>query len=228
MFWWKLLDEFMNAPWRVEESPLTHLPVRQGEWNGVLPNGWKVAWMKCFRFLYTWKVCVSTLHPIHRSPSLSSVFLSCHPERSEGSRGHKAMNDTVDAHEILRRKAPPDEKIENCHIESHTHLQRNPRRLKISMFLLQMHWNPSATSVTVLLHFTISRCRWSATIARWFIVWYAFVAVLQWLLQMFWCKWRNRPFHRRVNRVKGSGAKLYVYAYIRVRVIILRCSINLP
>ena len=25
----KLFDEFMNAPWRVEESPLTHLDVRQ-------------------------------------------------------------------------------------------------------------------------------------------------------------------------------------------------------
>ena len=48
------------------------------------------------------------------------------------------MNDKVDAYEILRRKAPLDDKIENCHIESHTHLQRKTRRLKISMFLLQM------------------------------------------------------------------------------------------
>ena len=64
---------------------------------------------------------------------------------------------------------------------------------------------------------TIAGCRWSATIARWFIVWYAFVAVLQWLLQMFWCKWRNRPFHRRVNRVKGPWSMLYVYAYTRAR-----------
>ena len=64
--------------------------------------------------------------------------MSCHPERSEGSRGHKAMNNKVDVHEILRRKAPLDDKIENCHIESHTHLQRNFIRLKISAFLLQM------------------------------------------------------------------------------------------
>ena len=64
--------------------------------------------------------------------------MSCHPERSEGSRGHKAMNNKVDVREILRRKAPLDDKIENCHIESHTHLQRKIRRLKISMFLLQM------------------------------------------------------------------------------------------
>ena len=105
----------------------------------------------------------------------------------------------------------------SCHIESHTHLQRKPRHLKISAFLFQMRWNPPATSVTVVWQMTIVRCRWSATIVRWFIVWYAFVAVLQWLLQMFWCKWRNRPFHRRMNRVKGSGAKLYVYAYIRTR-----------
>mgnify|MGYP003489669635 CR=1 FL=1 len=48
------------------------------------------------------------------------------------------MNDKVDAHEILRRKAPPDDRIENCHIESHTHLQLELTRLKISMFLLQM------------------------------------------------------------------------------------------
>ena len=48
------------------------------------------------------------------------------------------MNNKVYAHEILRRKAPLDDKIENCHIESHTYLQRNPRRLKISAFLLQM------------------------------------------------------------------------------------------
>lgn len=91
-----------------------------------------------FPFPIYMEVYVSTLHPIHRSPSLSSVFLSCHQERSEGSREHKAMNDKVGAHEILRRKAPLDDRIENCHIESHTHLQQNPRRLKISMFLLQM------------------------------------------------------------------------------------------
>ena len=29
MFSRKLFDEFMNAPWRVEESPLTLLEVRQ-------------------------------------------------------------------------------------------------------------------------------------------------------------------------------------------------------
>ena len=34
---------------------------------------------------------------------------------------------------------------------------------------------------------------------------------------MFWCKWRNRPFHRRVNRVKGPWSMLYVYAYTRAR-----------
>ena len=39
----KLFDEFMNAPWRVEEFPLTRLSVCQGEWNGVLSP------------LYTWK-----------------------------------------------------------------------------------------------------------------------------------------------------------------------------
>ena len=48
------------------------------------------------------------------------------------------MNDKVDAHEILRRKAPLDDKIEICHIESHTHLQRNSIHMKISAFLLQM------------------------------------------------------------------------------------------
>ena len=64
---------------------------------------------------------------------------------------------------------------------------------------------------------SVARCRWSATIARWYIVWYAFVAVLQWLLQMFCCKWRNRPFHRRVNRVKDPWSMLYVYAYTRAR-----------
>ena len=148
---------------------------------------------------------------------VNTVFLSCHPERSEGARGHKAMNNKVYAHEILRRKAPLDDKIENFHIESHTHLQRNSMHLKISAFLWRMRWNPSATSVTVEWRMTIARCRWSATIVRWFIVWYAFVAVLQWLLQMFWCKWRNRPFHRRVNSVKGSWIMLYVYAYTRAR-----------
>ena len=34
---------------------------------------------------------------------------------------------------------------------------------------------------------------------------------------MFCCKWRNRPFHRRVNRVKGPWSMLYVYAYTRAR-----------
>ena len=64
--------------------------------------------------------------------------MSCHPERSEGSRGHKAMNNKVDVREILRRKAPLDDKIENFQIESHTHLQRNSIHMKISAFLLQM------------------------------------------------------------------------------------------
>ena len=64
---------------------------------------------------------------------------------------------------------------------------------------------------------SVARCRWSATIVRWFIVWYAFVAGLQGFLQMFCCKWRNRPFHRRVNRVKGPWSMLYVYAYTRAR-----------
>ena len=72
------------------------------------------------------------------SRHVNTVFLSCHPERSEGSREHKVMNDHVDAYEILRRKAPLDDKIENCHIESHTHLQRKPMHMKISAFLLQM------------------------------------------------------------------------------------------
>ena len=147
----------------------------------------------------------------------NTVTLFCHPERSEGSHGHKAMNNKVYAHEILRRKAPLDDKIENFHIESHTHLQRNSIHLKISAFLWRMCWKPSATSVTVVWQMTIARCRWFATIARWFIVWYAFVAVLQWLLQMFWSKWRNRPFHRRVNRVKCSWSMLYVYAHTRAR-----------
>ena len=66
------------------------------------------------------------------------MFSSCHPERSEGSREHKAMNNKVDVREILRRKAPLDDKIENCHIESHTHLQRKAVHLKISAFQLQM------------------------------------------------------------------------------------------
>ena len=48
------------------------------------------------------------------------------------------MNNKVDVHEILRRKAPLDDKIENFHIESHTHLQRKSVHLKISAFLLQM------------------------------------------------------------------------------------------
>ena len=48
------------------------------------------------------------------------------------------MNNKVYAHEILRRKAPLDDKIENFHIESHTYLQRNSMHLKISAFLLQM------------------------------------------------------------------------------------------
>ena len=151
------------------------------------------------------------------SRHVNTVYLSCHPGRSEGSRGHKAMNNKVDVHEILRRKAPLDDKIENFHIESHAHLQRKSIRMKISSFLWRMCWNPSATSVTVVWQMTIARCRWSATIVRWFHVWYAFVAVLQWLLQMFWCKWRNRPFHRRVNRVKGPWSMLYVYAYARAR-----------
>ena len=65
MFSWKLLDEFMNAPWRVEEFPLTRLHVRQGEWNGVLENGW-IGWFdEMFPFPIYMKVCVSTLHPIH-------------------------------------------------------------------------------------------------------------------------------------------------------------------
>ena len=48
------------------------------------------------------------------------------------------MNNKVYAHEILRRKAPLDDKIENCHIELHTHLQQKSVHLKISAFLLQM------------------------------------------------------------------------------------------
>ena len=105
----------------------------------------------------------------------------------------------------------------SCHPKSHTHLQRKSVHLKISAFLCRMCWKPSATSVTVVWQMTIARCRWSATKVHWFLVWYAFVAVLQWLLQMFCCKWRNRPFHRRMNRVKGSWSMWYVYAYTRAR-----------
>ena len=165
--------------------------------------------------LARWRISLDAF--VCSSRHVNSVFLSCHPERSEGSRGHKAMNNKVDVREILRRKAPLDDRIENCHIESHTHLQRKSIHMKISAFLWRMRWNPSATSVMVLWQMAIARCRWSATIVRWFIVWYAIVAVLQWLLQMFWCKWRNRPFLRKVNRVKGSWSMLYVYAYTRAR-----------
>ena len=110
----------------------------------------------------------------------------------------------------------------SCRPKSHTHLQRNPIYLKISSFLLQMRWNPSATSVTVVWQMTIARCRWSATIVRWFLVWYAFVAVLQWLLQMFWCKWGNCPFHRGWTGWRVREA-CNMYMRIRVRVIKLRC-----
>ena len=51
----KVFDEFMNAPWRVEESPLTRLEVRQSEQSGVFQNGWKGFIGYVFVSLYTWK-----------------------------------------------------------------------------------------------------------------------------------------------------------------------------
>ena len=66
-----------------------------------------------------WRVCLFV-------KTCNTVTLSCHPERSEGSREHKAMNNKVYAHEILRRKAPLDDKIENFHIESHTQCNGSP------------------------------------------------------------------------------------------------------
>ena len=39
MFSRKLLDEFMNAPWRLFQFSLTRLIVRQDMRNDALPNG---------------------------------------------------------------------------------------------------------------------------------------------------------------------------------------------
>ena len=69
MFSWKLLDEFMSAPWRVDESPLMHVKVRQGEWNSVFENEW-IDWLdEMFPF------------PIHESLRFNSSSSSPRPEK---------------------------------------------------------------------------------------------------------------------------------------------------
>ena len=86
MFWWKLLDEFVNAPWRVEESPLTHLPVRQGGWNDLLGHVKRSSFKRVNSF-YGLCLCV----PIYES--LRFTFHRC--LRNEWSTAHSIERWTV-------------------------------------------------------------------------------------------------------------------------------------